>query len=292
MTDVSVLGMGKMGSAITRKFLADGRSVTVWNRTPGRTGELEALGAQCAPYAAAAIAASPVTVLTVLGYDTAVGLLPEPGSLNGKDIVNFTTGGAAAAVAFEAEVVGRGGRLLEGVLLCYPSQIGSADAVIHYSGSQEAWETHREILQPLAGGTDHLGTAVELANVMGEAALAFTTPILAAAMEAAAYGESHGLPAATLLPRFLNAFPLVADFLTTAQQKIARDDFTAEEATLGVYLAGIEGVASSMKETGIDARVLEATLRQMRSTCDEAGADADFAAIYAELLRKSRASQG
>ncbi|MET9080890.1 NAD(P)-binding domain-containing protein [Streptomyces sp. NPDC004237] len=291
MTDISVLGIGRMGSAIARKFLEDGHRVTVWNRTPRKTGDLEALGARPASDAADAFAASPVSVLTVLGYGTATDLLPEPGSLTGKAVVNFTSGDAASAVAFDSEVVKRGGRLLEGVLLCYPSQIGSADAVIHYSGSQEAWEAHRDVLQPLAGGANYLGAAAELANVMDEAALAFSTPILAAAMEAAVYGEIHGLSVSALMPRLASGFPLIAGFLATAEQKIANNDFTAAEATLDVYLAGVAGVASSMKSAGIDARVLEATVHQMTAARDAAGGGADFTAVYSELLRRSRASE-
>jgi len=34
MSDVSVLGLGNMGSALARAFLENGRAVTVWNRSP------------------------------------------------------------------------------------------------------------------------------------------------------------------------------------------------------------------------------------------------------------------
>ncbi|GAA3021373.1 NAD(P)-dependent oxidoreductase [Streptosporangium longisporum] len=42
---VAVLGMGVMGRAMTRRLLTLGFPVTVWNRTPGRAGELVDLGA-------------------------------------------------------------------------------------------------------------------------------------------------------------------------------------------------------------------------------------------------------
>jgi len=290
VTEISVLGIGKMGSAIARQLLADGHSVTVWNRTPGKTGELEDLGAELAPDAATAIAASPVSVLTVLDYHAAVEILPGPSSLTGKDIVNLASGGAAAAISFDTEIAMRGGRLLEGIPLCYPSQIGSAEAVLRYSGSQEAWENHRGTLRSLANESAFLGPSVELANVVDEIGLAFSTPILIATMEAAAYAETHGLSFSMLLPQFLAGFSVIGEFLTTAVKKIADNDFTGEETTLDVYLASIAGVASSMKAAGIDARVLEATQHQMRAARDAAGADADVIAVYSELLRNSRAN--
>jgi shikimate 5-dehydrogenase len=36
MADVTVLGMGAMGRALAATLVESGRSVTVWNRTPGR----------------------------------------------------------------------------------------------------------------------------------------------------------------------------------------------------------------------------------------------------------------
>uniref|UniRef100_UPI002458170E NAD(P)-binding domain-containing protein n=1 Tax=Nocardia brasiliensis TaxID=37326 RepID=UPI002458170E len=35
-TRITVLGLGRMGSAIAGRYLAAGYPTTVWNRTPGR----------------------------------------------------------------------------------------------------------------------------------------------------------------------------------------------------------------------------------------------------------------
>ncbi len=40
-TPVTVLGLGAMGTALARAFLAAGHPTTVWNRTPGRSPELD-----------------------------------------------------------------------------------------------------------------------------------------------------------------------------------------------------------------------------------------------------------
>lgn len=45
MTDVAVLGLGIMGHAMARNFLAGGHRVTVWNRSSGRADDLVAEGA-------------------------------------------------------------------------------------------------------------------------------------------------------------------------------------------------------------------------------------------------------
>ena len=40
MSDVSVIGLGAMGSALARTLLRDGHRVTVWNRTSSKTESL------------------------------------------------------------------------------------------------------------------------------------------------------------------------------------------------------------------------------------------------------------
>ncbi|MEU9886916.1 NAD(P)-binding domain-containing protein [Sphaerisporangium sp. NPDC051011] len=42
---VAVLGMGHMGRAVATRLLTRGHAVTVWNRTPGRAGEVVRAGA-------------------------------------------------------------------------------------------------------------------------------------------------------------------------------------------------------------------------------------------------------
>ena len=45
MTDISMIGLGAMGSALARAQIEAGHSVTVWNRSPQRMASLVAFGA-------------------------------------------------------------------------------------------------------------------------------------------------------------------------------------------------------------------------------------------------------
>ncbi|WP_179889065.1 NAD(P)-binding domain-containing protein, partial [Streptomyces sp. f51] len=45
---LTLLGLGSMGAALARTWLAAGHPLTVWNRSPGRTAELAAAGARVA----------------------------------------------------------------------------------------------------------------------------------------------------------------------------------------------------------------------------------------------------
>lgn len=52
--EISVIGTGRMGSALVRALLGQGYPVHVWNRTAERAAPLLALGAQAAVTVAAA----------------------------------------------------------------------------------------------------------------------------------------------------------------------------------------------------------------------------------------------
>ncbi len=68
--NVGFIGLGQMGRGIAANLVKAGHAVTVWNRTPGRAGELKSAGAQVA--ASAAEAAASGIVITMLADDHAV----------------------------------------------------------------------------------------------------------------------------------------------------------------------------------------------------------------------------
>ena len=71
MSDVTIIGLGQMGVRLAELLHGAGKSVTLWNRTEARAASLVAAGVTLAASPAAAIAASPVTIL-ILSDDQAV----------------------------------------------------------------------------------------------------------------------------------------------------------------------------------------------------------------------------
>jgi 3-hydroxyisobutyrate dehydrogenase-like beta-hydroxyacid dehydrogenase len=73
----SVLGTGRMGSALARAFLKQGHETSVWNRTKSKCEPLARLGAQVAPSVQDAVAASEIIVVNVNDYITSDALLQQ-----------------------------------------------------------------------------------------------------------------------------------------------------------------------------------------------------------------------
>lgn len=154
---VSLLGLGAMGTALARAWLAAGHPLTVWNRTPGRAGALAAEGAEVAESAGEAVAASDLVVVCLLD-DESVAEALEGLDLAGKCLVNLTTTTPAQARARARWAQERGARYLDGGIMAVPPTVGVPEAggYVFCSGSREAFEALREALAvPL--GTRYVG---------------------------------------------------------------------------------------------------------------------------------------
>lgn len=162
-TPVTVLGLGAMGTALARTFLAAGHPTTVWNRTPGRSPELDELGASRAKTVGDAIAASPLIVVCLLD-DASVrsALEPVAPELARRTLVNLTNGTPEQARRGADWAAQQGAQYLDGGIMAVPAMIGGPAAFILYSGSSEAFEQYRDDLAVLAKPT-YVGSDAGLA---------------------------------------------------------------------------------------------------------------------------------
>lgn len=153
--EVSVLGLGAMGSAIAAALARAGGPVAVWNRSPAKTAPLTALGARPALTAEDAVRASDVSIMVLLDAEAALATLAAaaPDAIAGRTIVNFSSGVPDDLAALRDLVTGAGGRYLGGEIIAYPRNIGHPQAFIRYWGDAAAFEAHRDVLGRLAGHT-------------------------------------------------------------------------------------------------------------------------------------------
>ncbi|MFI6899191.1 NAD(P)-dependent oxidoreductase, partial [Streptomyces sp. NPDC050256] len=149
-TPVTVLGLGLMGSALAGAFLRAGHPTTVWNRTPAKADDLVARGATLAGSPGTAIAAAPLVVVCVSDYDAVVDVLDGP--LDDRVVVNLTSGTPSRARKLAEEVVRRGGGYLDGGVMAVPEAVGTADAVLAYSGPRPLYEAQESCLGSLGTG--------------------------------------------------------------------------------------------------------------------------------------------
>ena len=68
MSDVTLIGLGAMGSTLAKALIGAGHSITVWNRSPERLKKIVALGAQGSSDVADAVQASNLIIVCVSNY--------------------------------------------------------------------------------------------------------------------------------------------------------------------------------------------------------------------------------
>ena len=170
MSEVTVIGLGNMGSALARALVQNGRSVMVWNRTPEKAAPLVEQGAWLAANPAEALAASPVILLCVTNYAAAQPLLDEcdakthEASWAGKVLVQLSTGTPQEARTLQSWAQHNQLEYLEGKITGSPSSIGTPEAHILLSGAQTALQQADPILRILAGKLDYKGEEIGLAS--------------------------------------------------------------------------------------------------------------------------------
>jgi len=191
MSDVTVVGLGAMGSALAATLIEKGHVVTVWNRTAARAAPLVAAGAVQAATPRDAVAASSATIVCVGGYaDTQEVLDSTSDARTGKVLVQLTTGTGTRAEEF-GRWAQAAGVDLDGVILAYLSQIGSAEVSVLAAGHSQAWDRCSSLLLDLGGASAYLGE-----NLRSPAALdsALVTSTVAMALGAIDGGLDRFVP--------------------------------------------------------------------------------------------------
>lgn len=286
---VSVLGLGDMGSALARAFVAKRHAVTVWNRTPAKALPLAEAGAKVAGSVAEAVAASDVTVVCVLGYTTCKALLHTEelaDRLKGKTLVQLTTGTPQEARDGAAWATQHGVAYVDGAIMNYPKWVGTPECTILYAGSKQVFDSLTSLLRSLAGSTLFVGEDPGYASTLDSGLLSFYYATSLGFLHGAALCESEGIPIetylATLLP-FLSGF--VSDTLKVGTEMVSRRTYAGSEASLNVNAATLGHVIQLSDENGVD-RALPVCLSAYLKKAVAAGyAEDELPAVF-EMFRK------
>ena len=255
MSDVTMIGLGAMGSALARAFLGSGQSVTVWNRTPARMQPLLALGAKAAPSPAKAAQASPITVICIDDYAATRRLIEEAGMLEplaGHVLVQLSTGTPAEARDQAGWLGAHGVKVLVGAILPYPEGIGRADARILFAGPAGLYRSCKPLLDCLGGDLRHVGEAAGAAAALNMALLTHELSTYLGVLQGARVCQAEGIGvdafAAILLP---------GDLATDLAWRIHAADFDNPGATLEVWSAALDKIIAHARDAQVNREILD-----------------------------------
>lgn len=280
-TPVTVLGLGLMGGALAGAFLSAGHPTTVWNRTTAKADDIVARGAVLAESPAAAIAAAPLVVVCVSNYDAVADVLDGP--LDGRVVVNLTSGTPSRARALAEEVARRGGGYLDGGIMAVPEAVGTADAVVAYSGPRPLYEAHASTLNSLGTGL-HLGDDPGLATTHEMATLVLMWGMLDGFLNGAAILGTAGVSATAYLPLALTAIDTVAGWLPDYARQADHGVYSSDDGTVGTHLAAMAHVVEESEMLGVNAELP----RLVKALAERAAAAGHGASGYVALVEQFR----
>jgi len=288
---VSVLGLGAMGSRLATVLLERGHEVTVWNRSDSeRAALVVAAGAARAATPAEAVAASPLVLMCVTDYPASEEVLAAPGVLDalaGRAFVQCTNGTLEEVRGQLERVTGAGARMLSGAIAAYPRHIGGPETLILYAGDAAVFGEHEATLADLAGGQRYTGEDPGPMNAVYVSAFAFYYAALGGFLEAAALAQARGVPPREFAAALPGTAALLLDHVGDAARRIEDGDFSGDQATVDIHLAGSSRRLETFAGLGVQSLMTGAFVEYCRQALEAGDGGEDIAAVFMQITAGS-----
>jgi 3-hydroxyisobutyrate dehydrogenase-like beta-hydroxyacid dehydrogenase len=251
MSDISVIGLGAMGSALADTLLRNGYSVTVWNRSMEKAAPLVEAGASAADSAAGAIAASPATITCIKTHDTTIELLEDcAAALDGKTVIELSTGGAEEAEKLARLLESSGARWLIGIINAYPTMIGGENTVLSIVGEPEVWQRWQKAIKTLGGASSHFGTEAGMAAVLFAALFTTRQGFMWGMIYGALVCRKAGIPLDVFSAQVPVSLGVLPGYHKYFADTAPSGNFDNPPASLNTYVAALDDALRTFESTG------------------------------------------
>lgn len=256
-TSVSILGLGKLGSAIADRFRVSGYPTTVWNRTPEKAEPHVRDGATAARTVAEAVRAGAITVVVLLDHASVHEHLdPVAADLRGRTVINVTTTSPNQARASAQWAAEHGIAYLDGAVMAIPSMIGSPGARLFYSGDEDAFANARPLLETL-GTAEFLGQDAGVASLKDMALLSAMDLMFQGFIQAAAMLRTVGVPAGATAEEVQAWLSAMLPEMSGLAKIIDGGSYDTGDQSVDFARAGAASMITASREQGIRADFLE-----------------------------------
>lgn len=284
MSDVSMLGCGRMGSGMVCALRDAGSEVTAWNRTRRKAEVLAGPRVEVADSVGGALAASPVSLVCVTDYRATRQILDgEEDRLAGRTLVQLSNGTPDVARELGRRVTRADGDYLDGTIFSYPKAVGTDDLLIMYAGDRDVFEATRPVLEQLGGTATHISEDPGAASALDLAAVPPAMQMAIAIWQGAKVCEIEGVPFETFAETIRGLVPAIAE---DALQKAADPDLPTDPDKVEVSVRDAAEDAQRpieyFESVGLDAGVFRALRRLFEAGVEEDRGEHDISCV-AEL---------
>ncbi|MEW9554226.1 NAD(P)-dependent oxidoreductase [Nonomuraea sp. NPDC050783] len=284
MSEVTVVGLGPMGSKMAATFLDAGHEVAVWNRTASKAEPLLARGAR----RAASAADGDLLVVSQISYQAMYDSFGDA-RLDGKVVVNLSSDTPERLREAARWVAERGGTLITGGIMVPPPGIGQPGAYTFYSGPQDVLDRHAATLEALSELT-YVGPDQGLAMMYYQAQLLIFWSSLTAFMHAQALLGTAGVPPQAFVPFARSLFTQLGGdgpmgYAKILAEEIAAGSYPGGDNSLHMQAVGMGHVVEALAEAGLETTV-PAALKELFERADAEGRGHEGISTVIESIRK------
>jgi len=285
---VTVIGTGRMGSALAAALFNKGFATTVWNRTASKTEPLARLGVRVAGSVKEAVLQADVIIVNISDYNTTLQLLQHSdieSALRGKILVQLSSGTPEQARQMESWARQNEIAYLDGAIMSYPMGIGTPECTIFYSGPAELFERVKPVLLAFGDNALLAGSEIGQASALDVAMLTFAVGAMFGFVQGYIVNEAEGLSTEEFMQSIRGLMPAVEGILVDIHGRLQKKDYSGAQASIESWSAGPRELIGWCKDRGVDHSIADAYLGLMDKAIRNGEGQADFAYL-SEVLRK------
>jgi 3-hydroxyisobutyrate dehydrogenase-like beta-hydroxyacid dehydrogenase len=283
---VTIIGAGRMGSALATALFHKGFATTVWNRTGAKTEALSKLGISVAGSVEESVREAGIVVISLSDYSSTQQLLRQPkieAALRGKIVVQLSSGTPQNAREMDTWARGCGITYLDGAILGSPAWIGTPACTIFYSGPVEVFERAKPVLMAFGDRTAFVGQEIGHASAFDVAVLTFGISAMLGFLQGQVVWESENLPAGGFLETVKGMMPTMESLFTDMSRRVSAKNYSGDQASLEAYSVVTKQLVSWCQDRGSDHTIPDAYVNLMDRAIQAGKSQDDFACLY-EIL--------
>ena len=290
---VTVIGTGRMGSALATALFNKGFVTRAWNRTPSRAEPLARLGVRVLQDLLEALRNADIVIVNVLDYNATNEVLRQPeieAALRGKVLVQLTTGTPDEAREMESWAQAHEIDYLDGALMSYPQDIGQPKATVVYSGPEALFTRISPVLLAFGDNAMFVGKEIGHASAFDMAALAFALGSMFGFLQGYMVYEAENLSPGGYMQFIKGLMPVMEIALNGLHANLRSKEYHNTQASLDVWAPCPRELMKWCGVHGVDYSFVSPQLRLMENAIEAGKGGADFAYLY-KILKSPQFSR-
>lgn len=271
--NVSVIGLGSMGSGIARTFLDAGCRVSVWNRSREKVDSLVLSGAIGCDKPEDAFKESDHVVVCLTDYSVWKKIVEEhdlQSHFEGTCIIQLTTGTIDEVEWHSSFVKEHGGFIADGAVMCYPRDLGTDAGSLLMAGTAEVLKRCDSLLRILAPTWTDLGEDIKKPAILSRALMVDVGMSLVGTVNGATIARAGGISLDTFIQHTKNVSAILPAEKIRLIEAIRDGDTEQTQASISSWGEGQKAVRSVAKSIGTNL-VLQNAIEEVFDKAEQLG---------------------